>query len=336
VSHTAGRPLVVGKKLYCAWDPDLGTKNRDFLAGVDPSYYAYVAEVHGPLVAGEQAKHAALAIRLAYSQALETFFALLGAAIQAPHAAVAWVLLYKANDLKWLVEQLVAGAPVRTLLRDGDTSWRGLAAAMHKLVDDPEQRAQLTDACATLWAQFAADFLDKPALDEYNSIKHGLRARTRGLTVSVAPAAPDGGPPPDEAFLVLGAADFGGGFYVKEPAAKDKGARGNIRLRYCYRSWTPEHLVAGLELLAISIHNVLTTLRVEAGGARDALHFLAPEDAAAFARAALAQRGFWTEAQHGPPPDPANYCTPEQILAFYDAAEAKGREEPPAPPGPPG
>jgi hypothetical protein len=53
---------------------------------VDPTYFDYVGRVNAEVLGTDEEQHAAMAIRTAYHHGLETLFALMFAAIQAPTA----------------------------------------------------------------------------------------------------------------------------------------------------------------------------------------------------------------------------------------------------------
>lgn len=87
-----GVPFVVNETPFVCWDWDLQEKNPDFLRGIDARFYQYVVGSNIEHLNGEHKHRAALSIRLAYSQALETLFALLGALVQAPACPLGWLL----------------------------------------------------------------------------------------------------------------------------------------------------------------------------------------------------------------------------------------------------
>jgi hypothetical protein len=61
-------------------------------------------------------QHAALALRAAYSQALETLFALIFAAVQARWCIPAWVNAYKNEELRNLVKKVQEEQPIISVL----------------------------------------------------------------------------------------------------------------------------------------------------------------------------------------------------------------------------
>jgi len=62
--------------------------------------------MYDPLLDGEYKIDAAIALRMAYSQGLETLFAFLGAAVQAPDCVVGYLLRYENRDLNSLIDKI--------------------------------------------------------------------------------------------------------------------------------------------------------------------------------------------------------------------------------------
>jgi len=92
--------FVVYDTPHACWDLELRRKNLEFLEGIDAEYFRYVAEMNVTHLESDNKHRAALALRLAYSQGLETLFALLGARIQAPHCVIGWMLAYENKELQ--------------------------------------------------------------------------------------------------------------------------------------------------------------------------------------------------------------------------------------------
>ena len=65
--------FLVGERAICVWDHDIKKLNTDFLNGIDPGYFEYLADTHFERL-GEGSEdtyqYAALAIRTAFSQGL--------------------------------------------------------------------------------------------------------------------------------------------------------------------------------------------------------------------------------------------------------------------------
>src|SRR5690349_22706750 len=94
--------FAVDETPYCMWGEGLRDQNLEFLRSMKPAFFNHVASVHQPTLEDEDAERrqfAAHAIRLNYSHCLETFFALLAAAIQAPTCPLGWLLAYENREL---------------------------------------------------------------------------------------------------------------------------------------------------------------------------------------------------------------------------------------------
>ena len=126
---TQYRMYIVGERPFCYWDSDISQKTAMFLENLDPSYFesmanVFVTNIEEPLPSKEitflhkfvkfmtsirskktiqpecDPQHAALALRMIYSQSLETLFALICAALQAPLCVHAWMLNYYPSELR--------------------------------------------------------------------------------------------------------------------------------------------------------------------------------------------------------------------------------------------
>lgn len=106
-SALAGIGFVVNDKPFCLWGTRLESVNDEFVRHIDPAYFEYLAEIHFPQLSSPDTSHmAALALRNAYFHALETFFALLFAAIQAPTCVVGWMQKYQVRDIVSLIGKI--------------------------------------------------------------------------------------------------------------------------------------------------------------------------------------------------------------------------------------
>jgi hypothetical protein len=241
-------------------------RNVEFLSGIDPGYFRNVAEVYSPFFGSddkEQRQRAATAMRLAYSMALETFAALIAVAVQAPHFALGWMLRYRNSDLDEVIRKLRAGEQVHSALSEG-FSWLALVEAVHEVPFDSEavgQEAQIKLGFAKAWKRFAGEFIDETMNHEYNSLKHGLRARQGGFTLSVALPESPGVAPPVEAWTPPSGSSYGSTFFTLVRLQE----RRNWALKKCSRNWVPDNMMAGLVLLSISINNLIWFLRSQGG-----------------------------------------------------------------------
>ena len=79
--------FMVADEPICLWSTeDIIPQNLHFLDDIDPAFFMYQAQSNLKLFNYKKYKrHAAVAIRIAFSHGLETLFSLLGAFIQAPY-----------------------------------------------------------------------------------------------------------------------------------------------------------------------------------------------------------------------------------------------------------
>jgi hypothetical protein len=151
------RPLqyckfVIDEKPYCLWDWDLKDRTISFLEGVDPSYFTYLSKVHIGAIGGEHQQHAALAIRSSYAQALETLFAFLGAALQAPYCVPAWLTKYSNADLSNLITKLRDSKPIYSSFGHKIVKWEQISQLIHtNLVLKDNEREQLVSKTLAIY-----------------------------------------------------------------------------------------------------------------------------------------------------------------------------------------
>lgn len=253
--------FAINETPYTCWDWDLKKKNLEFLEGVDADYFEYVAEVNAPHLKSDDNHRAALSIRLAYSQGLETLFALLCSMIQAPQCVIGWMLSYKNVELKQIVEKISRGKDVYSRLRDRRTTWGLLAKHVHsRMPYEPEKKEWIQEGFGRAWARFAREFVDEKMTQEYNSGKHGLRTRHGGFSLQVGLEETPGVPAPPENMTTIGGSVYGTSYFTVVRIIDNQ--RLNFRPRRQARNWNPENLINGLVLLSMSINNVVSFLKI--------------------------------------------------------------------------
>jgi hypothetical protein len=236
-------PFVINTRPLCVWDTEIKAINLQFMKNFDPSYFKYVAESNIPLLEGQEAKHAALALRTTYSHALETFFALLGAALQAPDCVVGWMTQYRNNELDSLIDKIQTGTDFRVRFVF-ERNWRGLARLIFRGLQPLENFDAIANRFGDAWQDFAHDFLDSKKRSEYNSLKHGFRITHGGFKLWIG--KPGEHPIPDKAsyeevsaakenMLELNGSPFGSAYFVTERFIE--GNKANLRLEQHAFNW---------------------------------------------------------------------------------------------------
>lgn len=275
------RFFVVNDKPFCLWDTDIQSLTLEFLESIDPTYYEFIADSHLEAAIEEKSKFASLVIRTAYSQGLETLFALIAATAQAPHCVPAWINSYQNKDLYSVVEKISNNQPLLSALKEEHLSWPKLSEIILSgfQIEDKEKEASIKDGFGKLWTRFAKDFLDQGFSGEYNSIKHGLRIRPGGFHLSIGVEDKPGVPAPKERMQLMGSSEFGSSYFVSEKMV-DKSY--HVRLRRRHRNWDPEDFSWGLHLISMSLSNIISFLRMLNGVSPEEVRFQWPSDMSAF------------------------------------------------------
>lgn len=277
--------FLVQNRVFCVWDPKLPEHNRRFLRSLDHKYFSYVAGVHARELDGEDRQRAAIALRNSYHHGLETLFTLLGAALQAPHSLPAWFLKCQTQQLRGLITDIHHQKPIRNILKIREMSWEALATKLIHFKDpaDASRAGRARDLYGELWRRFANDFLNEDNQLEYNSLKHGFRMRPGGGTLKVGEPV-DGARPSPEQMHTLGTSEFGTQFiHLQEIEGRPKNGRdAHIALATKSLLWNPKGMVKGLTLISLSLHNIISGLRVFMGDAPKEVSFVCPEDESAF------------------------------------------------------
>jgi hypothetical protein len=276
--------FAVDKKPFCVWGWELRRRNQEYLAGVDHEYFEYLAKAHATQLDGPDAQRAAMALRSAYHHGLETLFTLICAGLQAPGCIAAWILLSRSSDLRSLVAAIQGGhARILNYLDLSEVSWSGLSERINiGSYEDAERTKETKRLFAELWGRLASDFLNEDHIAEYNSMKHGYRARAGGLTLMAGLEHEYGVAPPAEDMQLVGTSQFGSSFPTLVPITDNQREEPNIRLKTTFLNWHPGALAQRLQLIACSINNVVSYLRILGKTDPKNVKFLRPEESSAF------------------------------------------------------
>jgi len=256
--------------------------NLRFLQAIDTDYWIYQANAHAPGLEAEtteERQRAAAALRVAYSQGLETLFALIGALAQCPRYPLAWLSRYTNRDLRAVVRKINQGMPFPCALK-ARPSWRAIADGVHEFVPEPK-RAELTTEFGDLWRRLAREFLEDYFEPEYNSLKHGMRAAVGGFSVAVGREDTPGQPAPAERMQRIGGSEHGSTFWM--PPRKLDGTQYTFELsRNVSCGWVPQQFVCALPLIGMSISNVAGRALIASGVAPTTVRFVWPANSEAY------------------------------------------------------
>jgi hypothetical protein len=277
--------FVTGKRPSVFWGDNLGGDNDEFLEALDPDYFEFVArdcaarlDDTSTLSRADRARVATV-LRVTYGQAVEMLMALLCAAAQAPWFPMGWMARYQPAELCNVVQWIDRTEAFHTVLAEQPVSWWSISAFVHQFVftDDEVRKKDLTEKFAGLWKHVAAVFLSEDDRREYNALKHGLRVRPGGFKVAVGNEKTPGTLAAPEDTQLLGGSEFGSSFVV--PTAIGHQADGQLYFSRVFRNWKHESFIVQLQLMAWSINNVISRLRVCGGVHPSAVRFRWPSAA---------------------------------------------------------
>jgi hypothetical protein len=275
--------FLVDERAFCIWDNDITGLTLDFLDSVDPEYFEYLADVNFENLEGEDEKsqHAAVAIRTAFSQGLETLFAFIFATIQAPHCVPAWMTLYKPSELYKLVRKVSEREKILSVLRTPAMNWQALSNVVHEslVLEDKDKENSIKNGFGQLWSQFASIYLQDGFSTEYNSIKHGLRVKSGGFSFAMGVKDKPDAPASPERMMLMGKSKFGTSYYDIEQI---EDLKRHIQVRRNSKNWNPEDMVWGLKLISTSISNIISALKIFNGIKAEQVQFHWPNDLEAF------------------------------------------------------
>ncbi|GGJ47626.1 hypothetical protein [Deinococcus roseus] len=180
--------FMVDEQPRVMWTAMTHEEHIRFLNGIDSSYWAYMAYTHQEEAAGDDDNarfHAMMAMKVAFSQAMETLFSLVGALVQAPFAPLGWSLAYNNGQLKNVVQKITSGDPIPNFWGLPTVTWEKVAEIIFKLFNIEVTETKPTESEALRQLPVALRLLAELHLSdnnkhEYNSIKHGSRVGMGG------------------------------------------------------------------------------------------------------------------------------------------------------------
>jgi hypothetical protein len=291
-------PFVINERPLCLWEGNLETQNLRFLEGIRPAYFDHAAMTSAKQLDGEERYLAAMSLRLTYSHALETLFALLGTTVQAPSAPAGWMLKYRNEDLNSVVEKMQKGQFLMNLHGFERVTFEDIAKLVLSRTSDGEKLEATAVAFGKAWEVLAEDYLSSHFDDEHNSIKHGLRVSSTPAKLYIG--NPDlfdrrEQPSPEDiqkmipSMSLVSDMTFGGQTFTT--SALSPGDKVNLTLQSRTEPWNPVSFVIGTQIAAMSIHNTLKFLRVWNGENVGLVKYKQPADFNPFYAARVRRSG---------------------------------------------
>ena len=266
--------FVVNKEPYCIWEVDVSERNKGFLNGIDPGYFSYLAEIN---LNSDDEERAAVALRTAFYHALETLFSLIGAYVQAPDCAYAWIAKCSNNQLRNFVDNVNKnGGSLFTKLNIDRVTWGEISRCVFaSYLPDTKKNERSVSLFAELWSKLAYEFLNNAHIDEYNSIKHGFRIRSGGFSLAVGLEHEYGVSPLQGEMEYVGHSEHGTTIIKLEAISSNKGER-SYRSRQHSLNWRVEKTALLLQLVSMSINNVTSALKLLNGAEYGSCKFTRP------------------------------------------------------------
>lgn len=252
--------FMVNDQPYCSVEVDHRERTAEFLSKFDVNSIDYSLRVHE---GQEDDQRAAMALRKEYHHGLETFFSLIGAYLQAPDCAYAWLSKCENKNLYDLVQKINRKQNVFSKWNFPAASWHELAASIFRCYESgTDKQTRTIELFSKSWRWLAEEFLDRDRIDEYNSIKHGFRVSSGGFLLAIGEEPFPGVSP--EKMHSLGGSEFGTSFFrISSCNPKDNRC---VTSRRISMNWRIEKVHGLLQVLSMSIKNVITALNIANGG----------------------------------------------------------------------
>ena len=243
--------FCVGDDVYCVWDDEIANKNLRFIKGIQPDYFAHVAERHEQDIENdERAVFASVAIRTTYVHSMETALSLTFAAVQSPHCVFGWLNKYKIDHLQSLCDRVGNAVHFPNALRLDKPSWTAIVEWIThrmagKLSDATFNREEVIEGYAHALARIGEEYCDDDVTGEYNSFKHGFRISPGGFSLAMRPEKTPNVEDLEAPMHSLGGSRFGS---TTIATPKISNNRNNLSAEMISLNWNPHSLVARIQV----------------------------------------------------------------------------------------
>jgi len=186
-------PFMVNERYYVVIGYDLIARNISFLNQFQPDYFNQTGKAIFSFLTAQQhesqeaTKYLPALLRTVYGHAVETFFSILYACLQAPFCVVAWLQKYKLSDIRQLAEKTQNITPFENYkVAVKRNNWEEISKIINVFKADSEHiKRDNLEGFHKFWTILAKDLLDEKFQLEYNHIKHGFRISHGGFHLSI-------------------------------------------------------------------------------------------------------------------------------------------------------
>ena len=276
------------------WGHDLAIDNANFLERMDANLYFRTA--HGIIARpdadsvgdtpddDQNRKDVSSLSRLLWHHGIETLVMVLGAYMQAPSVAHAYLLKCKTEDATQLARLLLNDTKPRyNRLAGAALSLTSLLNGIHRSAAWPDHDTVIARFARAL-RNMLRDYADEKHRWEYNSIKHGLRAIHGRFAIAFGLEEVPGVPASPETMEMVGFSRDASFFDVAKPLrnASKHASKVHFLTEKVSVAWSLEKVLCELQLLSLMLHNTVSALRIAGGAAPGAVTFNKIADDEAF------------------------------------------------------
>jgi hypothetical protein len=235
------------------WDWELKKRNLEFLKSINPDYYNFIVESSFKNASNGNEHNNAILIRQTYSQSLELLFSLLCSVVQAPNCTIGWMLCYTNSQLNDTIKKINDKDKIKSNLKINNISWDSISNLIFKYVDTEKEKQKLIiSKFSSFWEQLARTYLNEKFNNEYNIIKHGIRFTPGGFDFKFNLGKDVEGKSNSVTFQ---GSKFGTTYFLKESIQ-----RYNYKLISQSRNWDPNIISKHIQLITLSIKNIVAWL----------------------------------------------------------------------------
>jgi len=273
--------VMVDEEPYCFWSLNPQGENLEYLNSINGRYFEDMGNVLLEEFGKREDKlNISTMMRINYYHALETLFSYLCALVQAPDYVVGWIQMASTPNLKHVVARIDShDDSIKRTLNIDAISWEELAKQVLQASDRDSEQVNLNILkFGEFWNRLASEFLQEASRNEYNAMKHGLRLQSGGYSLSFGPETEPGVLPPPEAMKTLTQSDYGSTFFTAEHCPTNVRKNRSYYLRRQSINWDFEGTAAKLMIIASSIHNVVSFLKILNGIPFDKVQFGRPKN----------------------------------------------------------
>lgn len=241
--------MYVNDNPFVLWDKNIKEKNKEYLNSIDSEYFDFILN----LVEGQKDENRiSLFLRTTFYHSLEMMFSLLLALVQSPLSAYAWIPKCTNNSLREIIKRI--NNQDNTLYCEHPNiksiSWYSISSIIFYSKDEI-----IKNEFAYILEHLAKELIDEKNIDEYNSIKHGLRVQKGGFNISIINEDN-----PSTKYK-LGGSKYGTSWYKIKDLKKDKEDK-SIFSQKNHLNWSIERTVILIQVISTLIYNTTSALKV--------------------------------------------------------------------------